>query len=272
MSSQISICIPSYNNEAYIAATINSVLNQSYTNFELIIVDDCSKDKTWDIINSFNDARIKVYQNEKNLGMHGNWIKVLSLASGEYIKLLCGDDIIYPLCLELQINSFQKPENNDLVMVVCRRKIITASGEVMFGSFYKLRPGKYSGKAAMRYCAFFGTNLIGEPMSVLFKSSIFKQNQIALGSNNYLIDLDLYSKLLKYGSLIVLKDFLAAFRIYSTSMSGSLGWKHAGYFKDFIYEERFKKDFGLAWYHRAFGTFVTYGITLARNVIIKLSP
>jgi len=53
-------------------------------------------------------------------------------------------------------------------------------------------------------------------------------------------------------------------------MSGSLGWKHARMFKEFIHEDRFKKDFALTWYHLIIGTFVTYSITLARNIILKL--
>lgn len=271
MNSLVSICIPAYNNEAYIRETIESVLNQSYSDLELIIVDDCSTDNTWNIINEFKDPRIKALRNQNNLGMHGNWSRALSLATGDYMKLLCGDDIIYTDCIALQVKAFEEPENADVVMVSCRRKIITANGSGSFGSFYKLQPGKYSGKKVLRYCALFGTNLVGEPMSVLFKAATFKENNVQLGSNNYLIDLDMYSKILKYGSLVALKEVLAAFRIYATSMSGSLGWKHACYFKDFISEKRFINDFGMRWYHRSFGTAVTYGITFVRNMIFKLN-
>jgi glycosyltransferase involved in cell wall biosynthesis len=270
MNSLVSICIPAYNNEAYIKETIHSVLNQTYTNFELIVVDDCSTDNTWAIIKEFTDKRLRTFKNDKNLGMHGNWQKALSLASGVYIKLLCGDDLIYPECILLQVKSFEDPTNSDVAMVSCKRQIITSKGEPVGGSFYKLFPGKYSGSQAMRYSTIFGTNLIGEPMSVLFRASVFKTNNIQLGSNNYLIDLDLYSKILKHGKILVLKNVLAAFRIYSTSMSGSLGWKHARMFKEFIHEDRFKKDFALTWYHLIIGTFVTYSITLARNIIFKL--
>lgn len=267
----VSICIPAYNNSLYIRETVNSVLTQDYKDFELVIVDDNSTDNTWEIISEFSDPRIRKYRNEKNLGMHGNWTKALSMAEGVYMKLLCGDDLIYPDCISRQVKAFEEAASKDLVMVSCRRRIITSTGKVVPGSFYKLFPGRYSGKKAMRACAFFGTNLIGEPMAVLFKAEVFKKNQIVLGSNNYLIDLDMYSKILKYGSLVVLKDYLAAFRIYPASMSGTLGWKHARYFRDFIFEPRFRRDFGMAWYHRAAGTLVTYSITLARNIVFKLS-
>jgi glycosyltransferase involved in cell wall biosynthesis len=270
MNPLISICVPAYNNEAYIVDTIDSVLSQVYTNFELIIVDDCSTDDTWEILQQIKDPRISIYRNEKNLGMHGNWSKALSFAKGDYIKLLCGDDLIYPDCLEKQVKVLEDPANADVVMVACKRKIISPKGEISIGSFYKLRPGKYSGKTAMRHCALFGTNLIGEPMAVLFRANIFKQNQIVLGSNNYLIDLDMYAKILRFGKLVVMPDLLAAFRVYATSMSGSLGFKHAKMFKEFIHQADFKKDFGLSSVHLKLGTFITYSLTLARNIVFKM--
>ena len=73
----VSVCIPAYNNEEYIAQTINNILGQSYKNIELIIVDDNSMDNTLDVIKSFTDKRIKVYKNESNLGMAGNWNRCL---------------------------------------------------------------------------------------------------------------------------------------------------------------------------------------------------
>ncbi|MDI1355626.1 MAG: glycosyltransferase family 2 protein [bacterium] len=268
MSVLISVCVPAYNNAAYLRETIESVLHQTHSNFELILVDDCSTDSTWDVINEFKDPRIKSSRNEKNMGMHGNWSKALSLATGKYIKLICGDDILYPRCLELQALVFENDVQQNVAMVSCRRKLIKADGGEVFGSFYKLRAGNYAGSKAMQYCVTFGTNLIGEPMSVLFRNSVYRDHHIELGSNNYLIDLDLYSKLLKYGNLVVLPDYLAAFRVHSTSMSGSLGLKHAAHINEFYSDPVFGKDHGIKWYHRGPGKILNYSLTLARNVVM----
>lgn len=271
MNPLISVCIPSYNNSSFIAETIRSVLAQTYENFEIIIVDDCSTDNTVEIIKGFNDRRISLFENASNLGMHGNWNKSLSLAKGEFIKLLCGDDLIYPSCLELQLAAFQEPLNQNVSLVACKRKIITADGKEFFGSFYKLRPGKYTGSRAMKLCVSLGTNLIGEPMAVLLRASVFKQNHIVLASNNYMIDMDMYSKFLVGKELVMQNNVLAAFRIYGKSMSGSLGLQHAKYFNEFVAQKSLSNDFGVKWYHRTVGKFLEFNLNLARNLIFKLS-
>lgn len=99
-----------YNREQYIAEAIESVLASSYTNFELIIVDDGSSDRTVEIAKRFeqDDARIRVYLNEKNLGDYPNRNKAASYAKGELLVYVDSDDTIFPDSLEYIVNSFQK--------------------------------------------------------------------------------------------------------------------------------------------------------------------
>ena len=95
MEPLVSVCIPAYNNAEYIKDTIDSILNQTYQNIELVIVDDNSKDNTYELIQEIGDERIKLYHNDKNLGMSGNWNRCLSLCTGKYAKLVCADDIYH---------------------------------------------------------------------------------------------------------------------------------------------------------------------------------
>jgi len=90
----VSVLITAYNRENFIAEAIESVLTSSYTNFELVIVDDCSTDKTFEIIQYFaiKDQRIRYYQNEKNLGDYPNRNRAASYAKGYYITYLDSDD------------------------------------------------------------------------------------------------------------------------------------------------------------------------------------
>jgi glycosyltransferase involved in cell wall biosynthesis len=100
----------SYNRQDLITFAIESVLASTYKNFELIIVDDGSKDDTVIIAKEYaaKDNRIKVYINEKNLGDYPNRNKAASYANGKYIKYVDSDDMIYPHCLEVMVNSMEK--------------------------------------------------------------------------------------------------------------------------------------------------------------------
>ena len=108
----VSIITPSYNSEKYIGETIKSVLNQSYINWELVIVDDCSTDKTWDIIRGYalKDSRIKIHKNEVNSGSGITRNRAIDIARGRYIAFIDSDDIWHKNKLSVQI-AFMK-ENN----------------------------------------------------------------------------------------------------------------------------------------------------------------
>ncbi len=103
----LSVLITSFNRQDFIAAAIESVLASSYSDFELIISDDCSQDNTVAIARSYEqeDARVKVYVNEINLGQFANRNTAVSYATGEYIKFLDSDDIIYPYSLQVMMDA-----------------------------------------------------------------------------------------------------------------------------------------------------------------------
>lgn len=106
----VSVLTTAYNREKYIAEAIESVLASTYANFELIIVDDCSTDKTVQIVRSYEakDKRVRVYVNEKNLGDYPNRNRAASYAKGKYLKYLDSDDIIYPHGLEVMVKSMEQ--------------------------------------------------------------------------------------------------------------------------------------------------------------------
>ena len=103
----VSVIMPSYNTAPYIEETVQSVLNQTYKNWELIIVDDCSTDETDDILSKFTDERIRIYKNEKNSGAAVSRNKALREARGRWIAFLDSDDLWSPNKLEKQI-AFMK--------------------------------------------------------------------------------------------------------------------------------------------------------------------
>ena len=117
MQPLVSVLMTSYNRENYIADAIQSVLDSTYKNIELIIVDDRSTDNTLEIARSFEkkDSRIRVYVNEVNLGDYDNRNKAASYANGEYLKYLDSDDIIYPYSIQIMVDYVQKYPHVGLV-------------------------------------------------------------------------------------------------------------------------------------------------------------
>ena len=109
----VSICIPVYNGETYIRQAIESVLAQTYTNFELIISDNLSTDKTLEIVDSIRDDRIKISKNKKNLGLVGNFNACIHKANGKYVKVLCCDDVLSPDAIKKEVDAFEKERTRE---------------------------------------------------------------------------------------------------------------------------------------------------------------
>ena len=108
----VSIIMPTYNCGKFIEETINSVINQTYTNWELIIVDDCSKDNTEEVVKKIKDKRIKYHKLKENSGAAVARTEAMKKAKGNYMAFLDSDDLWYPEKLEKQL-KFMKDNNYD---------------------------------------------------------------------------------------------------------------------------------------------------------------
>lgn len=152
-----------YNREKYIAEAIESVLASSFRDFELLIVDDCSKDNTVSIAEKYaaSDNRIKIFRNEKNLGQFANRNRAASLASAEYIKYLDSDDILEPNGLEVMMTSMKAFPN------------------AAMGFCYTINPDKtgfpfsVSPQQAYRQHFFEGGLLFTGPSGLIYKKKAF---------------------------------------------------------------------------------------------------
>ncbi|MCR5792030.1 MAG: glycosyltransferase [Lachnospiraceae bacterium] len=109
-----SVLMSVYNGEQYLKAAIDSILNQSFTDFQLIIVDDCSKDNTRSILQSYKDERIRLLYNEENLKLAGSLNKAFDVAEGEYIIRIDADDICLPDRLKHQVEFMDHNPNIQL--------------------------------------------------------------------------------------------------------------------------------------------------------------
>lgn len=113
--STVSVCMPVYNGSDYIEESIRSILSQTYTNFHLIVCDNCSTDNTEEIVRSFGDARIIYSRNQTNLGLVGNANRCLELADGDYVHILHHDDIMRDDNLERKVHILDQHPSVGLV-------------------------------------------------------------------------------------------------------------------------------------------------------------
>lgn len=122
----ISVILPVYNAEKYIAQSIQSILNQTFEDFELIVVDDGSTDQSLSIIQTFHDPRLLVLRHDRNLGYPFAMNTGLSHARGKYIARMDADDVCHPMRLERQVQVHE--ENPEVALVSCLRYWITPNG------------------------------------------------------------------------------------------------------------------------------------------------
>lgn len=222
MSSLVSIVVPAFNNAQYLADTIRSILDQTYTNLEVIIADHASADRTFEVMRTFeSDPRVVLLRTEAGGGALRNWNRVSEAASGEYIKLVCGDDLIYPEIVELQVRALAAAP--EAVIAASSRDIVDSRG----GTVIKNRglgglTGVVAGHRVIRRTVSAGTNLCGEPGCVLFRRDVLKQIGLWDSQNPYLIDEATYVRALLVGDLAVVPGPLAAFRLSDSQWSARL--------------------------------------------------
>ena len=217
----ISVCIPTYNGAKYIAQTIESILNQTFTDFEIIVSDDGSSDKTLEIVGLFNDPRIVRIDRLSKVGAEANWNNAVANASASLVKLVCQDDILYPQCLEVEVQTMSKSENQDVSFCFHLRDFVTPNSRKLRShrvGYSNLQ--KYSKTEILKKVVRSGGNPIGEPMAVTMRK--LSLNSAGKFRGDYVIDLDMWSKLSDQGSALFIEQHLSAFRISKTSWTSSL--------------------------------------------------
>lgn len=215
----VSVCIPAYNNADYILDTINSILNQSYKNIELIIVDDNSLDDTLEVVKSVQDERIKVYHNDKNLGMSGNWNRCLELCTGEFVKLICADDIIATNAIEKEVEALVS--NQSATLVCSDTKLVDLNGNGK--GFYKRyrKSGLVDGKEVCRK-GFLVKDYFGAPQANTFRRSVAEKIGGFDTYFTYILDYDFFVSLACEGDVYIIHESLNYFRVRKGSNTGAV--------------------------------------------------
>ena len=203
----VSIIMPSWNTSRFIAESIQCVIDQTYQNWELLIVDDCSVDHTDDIVASFSDSRIKYFKNDKNSGAALTRNRAMREAQGEWIAFLDSDDLWSPDKLEKQISFMEK---NGYVFSYHEYEKIDEEDKLL--NVY------VSGPAVVNKRKMYNYDYIGQ-LTMMYSAKHFGLIQIKdiRKNNDYAIRLQLYKK--ADTRCYLLKENLAKYRVRKQSIS-----------------------------------------------------
>lgn len=212
---KVSVCIPAYNAESTLQETVDSVLSQTFQDFEILLQDNSSTDQTWQLMVAMakQDARIKPIQNSSNLGMLGNWNSVFKRAESDYVLLLSADDCLMPEFLANGVRELTA--HQDLVNVSTDHWLFSSNEQRR--RKIRLRDGYYSNHEALI--------LLKNPFSINF--TLFNRNNLLniIGDKpvfrHYMTcDYDLHIRIALSGSPVrYLNKKLARYRLHDGNLS-----------------------------------------------------
>lgn len=224
----VSICIPVYNGAEYLKECIESALAQTYTDIEIVIIDDKSSDHSLDIVRHYQnkDKRIRLLLNDTNIGLVENWNKVALLANGKWIKYLFQDDVIEPNCIERMLCS----ASDDTWMVICGRNFIFEGCETSIIDYFNTYSQRFDAKNILGdkeyispedFCEAilnnFLENFLGEPTSVMIRKDTFARFNLFNSNLVQICDLEYWLRVGTNVGFVYVPEALARFRIHGSS-------------------------------------------------------
>lgn len=202
----VSVLMPVYNCEQYIEESVNSILNQSYINFELIIIDDCSNDSTLNILSNYSDERIQIVKKEKNTGYTNSLNYGLKIAKGKYISRMDGDDISYKERFEKQVSFLES--NPDFVLCGSNYQII--------GSNELIKLPEHSEKIKIELLS---SCCLAHPSVMYRKEAIIENNLQYNPDREPAEDYALWVKLIFIGKIYNFQEPLLYYRVHEQQIS-----------------------------------------------------
>ena len=232
---KVSVLIPTYNSAPFLDDAIESVLNQTFTDFELLIVDNCSTDNSMEVISKYlSDNRVKYYVNEKNLGSNGNFNRCFSLAKGDYIKCLCSDDKLHPELLEKFVSVMEEDPSVSLVSSFFQEFGLVT--QIIKPRFFGLLDGKKVISEVLST-----NNFLGNPSQVMFRRDGFKVGYFKEMSV-WNVDLEFFFRILSTGHGYIIPEVLSYTRIHNAAASHSMIKNFSNYFGNYDLVKALEKN------------------------------
>ncbi len=218
----VSVVIPVYNGLPYLAETVESVLAQTHPGIELVLVDGGSTDGSREWVEAFEHPRVVKDYLPSGTPAAGTWTRASELATGDFVKLLCQDDLIYPTAIADQVADLLAAPTAG--MAIAQRDLISASGKVLYTrrGCTGLRSGLVAGAHALEVGCWKGANIYGEPLAVLFRRDAMQAALPWEDEHPFLLDMYFYAKVLRRSDVVVRRQSIGAFRISTSSWSTRL--------------------------------------------------
>lgn len=212
----ISVIMSNYNTpEVYLCEAIESVLNQTYTDFEFIIVDDCSTDNSLEIISSYKDPRISIIKNEVNMGITQSLNRALAKSKGKYVARMDADDICLPERFQKQVDYLENHPDT----------IVCGTWVELFGDGASVYHEKYSCKVLpereeLQINLLFGNHMNIIHPTAMFNHKLLKDNKITY-NENYIFaqDYRMWVECAQKGELANVPEVLFKYRIHNKAVS-----------------------------------------------------
>ncbi len=222
MQPLVSVVVPVFNGLSHLPALVAGLLNQAYSNLEIVFSEGGGSDGSLDYLRSISDPRVTIIELPPGTSAAENWTAASDAATGEFTKLICQDDLLYPKALEQQVHDLVN--NPNAAMATAVRDIVDANGRAIFRGrgLSGLSGHVISGDRVIHECYRQGTNVIGEPLGVLFRTSALKTALPWQDDNPLMLDLSMYSKVAPSGDIVLRRDSVGAFRVSNDSWSTRL--------------------------------------------------
>lgn len=206
----ISVLMPAHNAERYVLQSVQSVLAQTFEDFELLVVNDCSSDRTSEILSSIRDRRLRVLTNTSNLGIVGSLNRAMAEASGGYIARIDADDICQPTRFARQ-RAFLAEHPSTLILGTAMS--VLKNGQIKFS-----RPLADPDPRVLQWMLHVG-NPVGHP-SMMFRAELVDAlGGYLLEEMKYAEDFDLSHRTLGHGNISVLPDYLVVYRVHDQNVT-----------------------------------------------------
>lgn len=218
----VSIVIPVFNGMAHLREAVDSILAQTHSNLDVVLVDGGSTDGSREWIHEIDDPRVRAHEMPHGTTAADNWTAASREAQGAFIKLMCQDDSLRPNAIELQLRDLD--EHPEALFAIGQRDIVDARSSVIYPrrGCAGLPAGLVQGTDALRASYLNGTNIFGEPLAVLFRREPLNAALSWNDERPFLLDLELYTRVLQDGPIVVRRESVGAFRVSSSSWSTRL--------------------------------------------------